>query len=260
MFHDILYKSGSGIATITLNRPEKLNAFRSQTIVELTTALARAIKDRAVGVIVITSAGGKAFCVGGDISEMKDLNRKKGRIFVQKLLRLSKIFLTSPKPIIAKVNGYCLGGGNEIQLFCDLTIASEKSIFGQTGPKVGSAPLWGGTQILPFLVGLKKAHEIIYLCRQYAAREAMEIGLINQVVPEISLDAIVERTCQEILEKGPQSLALARQALHEGLWPRLAKDLKKLGKIYGTPEVKEGMNAFLEKRPPNFSKFRSHHE
>ncbi|MBI2982195.1 MAG: enoyl-CoA hydratase/isomerase family protein [Deltaproteobacteria bacterium] len=253
-FKDILYKTESGIATITLNRPEKLNAFRSQTIVELSAVLSRAIKDHKIGVIIISGGGGKAFCVGGDIQEMKDLDLRTGKAFARKLLHLGKIFLTSPKPIIAKVNGYCLGGGNEIQLFCDLTIASEKSIFGQTGPKVGSAPLWGGTQILPFLVGLKKAHEIIYLCRQYAAREAKEIGLINQVVPEISLDAVVERCCREILEKGPRSLTLARQALHEGLLPRLVKDLKKLEKIYGTPEVMEGMNAFLEKRHPSFKR------
>ncbi len=255
-FQDLLYESSNGIATITLNRPEKLNAFRSQTIVELTQALMAAIKDKTVGVVVIAGAGGKAFSVGGDIGEMASLNRRTGRLFVEKLRHLAKIFLTSPKPLIAKVNGYCLGGGNEIQLFCDLTIASEKSVFGQVGPKVGSAPLWGGTQILPRLVGLRRAFEIICLCRQYPAREAKEIGLITQVVPEISLETVVERTAQELLEKSPQALALCRKSLHLGLSGQILKDLKELTRIYGNPELVEGMTAFLEKRPPDYSRFR----
>jgi len=183
---------------------------------------------------------------------MKGLNRKTGRSFVQKLVRLARLFLTSPKPIIAKVNGYCLGGGNEIQLFCDLTIASEKSVFGQVGPKVGSAPLWGGTQILPLVVGLKRAHEIIYLCRQYPAREAKEMGLINQVVPEVGLDGAVERICLEILEKSPQAIRLARRSLREGILPRIRKELNHLSRVYGGPELREGMTSFLEKRRPDW--------
>lgn len=251
-FHDILYESKSGIATLTLNRPEKLNCFRGQTLVEMAQALNRAERDPSIGVIVITGAGGKAFSVGGDIDEMRRLDKKSGRAFVQKLSHLAKLFLTGLKPIIAKVNGYCLGGGNEIQLFCDLTIASEKSIFGQTGPKVGSAPLWGGTQILPLLVGLKRAHEITFLCHQYPAREAKEIGLINQVVPEVGLDSAVERVCQEILEKSPQALALARRSFHQGLLPKIKQDLKKLARIYGSAELQEGMSAFLNKKKPQF--------
>lgn len=255
-FQDILLKSHNGIATITINRPDKLNAFRGQTIIEMERAIRTAIRERGVGVIVITGAGDKAFCVGGDIAEMNDLSAKTGRLFVTKLLKLAKSFIASPKPIIAKVNGYCLGGGNEIQLFCDLTIASEKSVFGQTGPKVGSAPLWGGTQSLPLLVGPKKAHEITFLCHQYPAREALEMGLINKVVPELSLDSITELICREILEKSPQAIALARASLHEGLLTKIEKDLKKLPKIYGSPELKEGMSAFLEKRKPDYSKLK----
>jgi dihydroxynaphthoic acid synthetase len=255
-YQDLLYEIHDGAATITLNRPEKLNAFRNQTLIELTKALAAAIKDRSVGVIVIAGAGGKAFSVGGDISEMNGLNRKSGRIFVQNLLKLGKIFLTCPKPIVAKVNGYCIGGGNEIQLFCDLTIASDRSVFGQTGPKVGSAPLWGGTQILPLLVGLKKAKGIIFLCKQYSAAEAFQMGLINQVVPESELDQTVETICKEILAKSPQSLRLVKRALHRNLFTTLQKDLADLAKIYGTAELAEGMNAFLEKRRPDFSRFR----
>lgn len=256
-FADLLFESKNGVTTITLNRPEKLNAFRGQTILEMTAALQKAIGDRSVGVIVIAGAGGKAFCVGGDIEEMKGLDRKTGLIFVKRLAKLARLFCTSPKPLIAKVNGYCLGGGHEIQLFCDLTLASEKSIFGQSGPKVGSAPLWGGTQILPLLVGLKRAHEITYLCHQYPAREALAMGLINRVVPEISLDSITENLCQEILQKSPQSLKFARRSLHEGLLPKIERDLRRLVSIYGGEELREGMNAFLEKRSPDFSRFRS---
>lgn len=255
-YQDILIETTKGIGTITLNRPEKLNAFRSQTISDLILALQAAIQDRAVGVIIVTGAGGKAFCVGGDISEMKTLNRKTGGSFVQKLLKLGKLFFSCPKPIIAKVNGYCIGGGNEIQLFCDLTIASERSVFAQTGPKVGSAPLWGGGQILPGLIGMKKAKEVAFLCRQYPAMEAKEIGMINQVVPETDLDRVVEETCKELLQRSPQAIRLLKKSFHAGLLSQLQKDLKNLAPIYGTAELQEGMNAFLEKRSPDYSKFR----
>lgn len=253
---DILYEVRDGIATLTLNRPDKLNAFRGQTILELINAMIAAIKDRSVGVIVITGAGGKAFCVGGDISEMKNFNRKTGQDFVQKLLKLGRLFFDCPKPVIAKVNGYCIGGGNEIQLFCDLTVASDRSVFAQTGPKVGSAPLWGGSQILPGLVGLKKAKEISFICKQYTAPEAQEMGIINQVVPEADLDRTVNDLCRELLERSPQAIRLLKKSLHSDLFHQLQKDLLYLGKIYGTEELQEGMNAFLEKRPPDFSRFR----
>ncbi len=256
MYRDILYKAEDGIATIALNRPEKLNSFRNQTIVDLTKAMTAAIKDRSVGVIVITGAGGKAFSVGGDISEMRVMNKKTGAIFVRNLARLGKLFFSCPKPTIAKVNGYCIGGGNEIQLFCDLTIASDRSTFAQTGPKVGSAPLWGGSQILPGLVGMKKAKEIAFLCRHYTAAEAATIGLINQAVSEGDLDHVVDETCRELLQRSPQAIRLLKKSLHAGLEAQLQKDLKNLAGIYGTAELQEGMNAFLEKRSPNFSKFR----
>jgi len=251
-YQDISYASANRVATVTLNRPEKLNAFRNKTLIEAAESITRAVKDRSVGVIVLTGAGKKAFCVGGDIGEMKGLNRKTGRLFVKNLERFAKTILTCPKPLIAKVNGWCIGGGNEIQLFCDLTIASDRSVFGQTGPKVGSAPLWGGTQILPSLVGLKKAKEIMFLCGSYSASEAAEIGMINRVVPEAELDRTVESLCRDLLKKSPQSLRLLKKALHREIIPRLVLDLKLLEGIYGSAELKEGMSAFLEKREPRF--------
>ena len=249
---DILIQAGFGVFTITLNWPDRLHAFRSQTLKELATALKAAERDRATRVIVIAGAGGKAFSVGGDISEMKNLNRRTGEVFVRQLNELATAFLDSTKPVIAKVDGYCIGGGNEIQLFCDLTIASNRSVFGQVGPKVGSSPLWGGTQILPLLVGLKKAKEMIYLCRRYSAAEAVAMGLINEAVSESELDARVNQVCRELIEKSPQSLRLTRRSLHYGLKQRIAAGLKALGRIYGSPELTEGMQAFLEKRPPKF--------
>lgn len=256
MHQDILYTVSEGVATITLNRPEKLNAFRGQTINELTQALNEAIKDKAIGVIVIGGSGGKSFCVGGDLEEMKGLDSKSGPLFVQRLLHLARTFLNCPKPIIAKVNGYCLGGGNEIQLFCDLTIASEESSFGQVGPKVGSAPLWGGTQILSRLLGLKKAKEMIFLCEPYSAAEAEQMGLINFAVPAAELDSCTTKICRDILMRSPQSLRLVRQSLHEGILKEIERDLKKLQTIYGSAELKEGMNAFLTKKSPDWNQFR----
>lgn len=147
---------------------------------------------------------------------------------------------------------YAIGGGNEIQLFCDLTIASDRSVFGQTGAKVGSAPLWGGTQILPALVGLRKAKEIMFLCGTYPASEAAAMGMINRVVPEDFLDQTVESLCRALLKKSPQSLRLLKKALHREILPRLVLDLKTLEGIYGSAEIKEGMSAFLEKREPRF--------
>ncbi|MBI1909180.1 MAG: enoyl-CoA hydratase/isomerase family protein [Deltaproteobacteria bacterium] len=255
-FTDILYQARDGVATLTLNRPDKMNAFRGQTISELTEGLALALKERSVGVIVITGSGSKAFSVGGDISEMSTLNQKTGKLFVAKLGRLTKRLLTSPKPIIARINGYCLGGGNEIQIFCDITVASDRSLIGQVGPKVGNAPLWGGTQILPLLVGIKRACEITFVNKQYPAREAAEIGLINFCVPEAELDKTVADLCQELLNRSPQALRLARKSLYDGLLPRIQRGLKDLEKLYGSPEATEGMSAFLEKRPANWKQFR----
>ncbi len=257
-YQDILYASANGVATITLNRPEKLNAFRSQTLGELTQALNAAIKDKAIGVIVITGAQAAkpSFCVGGDLAEMKTLTAQTCPGFMQRLLHLGRTLLNAPKPLLAKVDGYCLGGGNEIQLFCDLTIASDRSTFGQVGPKVGSIPLWGGTQILPRLVGMKRAKEMIFLCHPYSAAEALEMGLINRVVPTSDLDTTTQRVAQELLVMSPQALRLARQALHEGILKELERDLKKLQKIYGSAELHEGMSAFLEKRTADFARFR----
>jgi dihydroxynaphthoic acid synthetase len=252
-FDDILFKEDNGIATITLNRPEKLNAFRQQTLDEMSSCFEEVSADSSIGVAVLASSGPRAFCVGGDISEMKDLNQKSGKVFIDSLLRFANGIRNLGKPIIAKVRGYCLGGGHEMHLMCDLTYADTTAVFGQTGPKVGSVPLWGATQILPRLVGEKKAREIIYLCQQYSAQEAYQIGLVNEVLDPKQLDDHVHHVCQEILKKSPQSLRLSREAMNRQIpWEEWTSSLEQLLTCYGSKELQEGMNAFLEKREAAF--------
>lgn len=258
-FEDILYQKKEGIATITINRPKVYNAFRSQTIAELIAAFEDAEDDQSVGVIVLTGAGDRAFCSGGDVAEMGDLSSQSGLRFTKQVMKLILAIRGTGKPVIARVNGYCLGGGNELNLACDLTIASENSRFGQVGPTVGSAPIMEGTQMLPRVVGEKKAREIVFLCQQYTAHEAAEMGWINKVVPQDKLDEEVDRWCKRILELSPQSLRIAKTSLNfesDMLFPSLVHGRQMLCQIYGGEEIKEGMNAFLKKRRPDFGKFR----
>lgn len=258
-YEDIIYKKKDGVAGITINRPEVFNAFRTRTIEELTDVFKDASDDKTVGVIVISSAGGKAFCSGGDVAEMRDLTKETGRIFVTKLFRLFCIIRSSPKPVIAAVDGYCLGGGNELNLVCDMTVATERSKFGQVGPTVGSTPVLAGTQYLPRLVGDKRAKEIVFLCQRYTAKEALEMGWINRVVPDDKLDEAVGEWCKRILELSPQSLRISKISLNyesDSLYPSFMHGIEMLCSTYGSEELKEGMNAFLEKRSPDFNQFR----
>lgn len=258
-FEDILYEKREGIARITINRPKVLNSFRSKTLDELTAALEDAHLDASVGVVVLTGAGEKAFCAGGDISEMGELNSAAGREFLGKCLKASTAIRNCSKPVIAMVRGYCLGGGHEIHLMCDLTIAAESAQFGQTGPTVGSVPIWGGTQMLPRVVGEKKAREIIFLCRRYSAREAEEMGLINKAVPDDKLEEETTAWCKRILEMSPQAINISKVSLNfetDLMYASFIHGTQMLSLVYGTEEIKEGMNAFLNKRKPDFGKFR----
>ncbi|HYG59253.1 MAG TPA: enoyl-CoA hydratase-related protein, partial [Symbiobacteriaceae bacterium] len=180
------------MATIAINRPRVYNAFRNLTLDELTEAFEDAARDETTGVIVLTGTGDKAFCTGGDIHEEDGFDPVQGRAHHRRLLRLAEVMRHCGKPVIAAVRGYCLGGGNSLMLLCDLTIATESSRFGQVGPKMGSSPLWWSTQLLPRLVGEKKAREIVMLCRQYTAAEAERMGWINRVVPDQDLEAEVK--------------------------------------------------------------------
>ena len=257
-YTDILYEKKAGVAWITINRPEVRNAFRTRTVAELTDAFVDARWDPGVGVAVLTGAGDRAFCSGGDQKE----RGQSGYATDQRPMdveALHNAIRHIPKPVIAMVNGFAVGGGHVLHVLCDLSIASETAIFGQTGPRVGSVDAGHGTGHLARVVGEKKAREIWYLCRQYTAQEALAMGLVNKVVPARDLRAEVEQWCAELLDKSPTALALAKQSFNIDSEQRAGVAQfagTALGLYYQTPEAMEGRNAFVEKRSVDFSKFR----
>lgn len=258
-YEDILYHTSEGIAKITINRPEVRNAFRPTTLFELAEGFEVARNDPEVGVIVLTGAGDEAFCSGGD----QRIRGDAGYIDPAGVPRLNVLDLqrqirTLPKPVIAMVAGYAIGGGHVLHIVCDLTIAADNAVFGQTGPKVGSFDGGYGAGLLARMVGHKRAREIWYLCRQYSADEAYQMGLVNTVVP---LDRLEEETvawANEILEKSPLAIRLLKAAFNadtDGLAgiQQLAGDATLL--YYMSEEAQEGKSAFLDKRQPDFGKF-----
>lgn len=258
-FEDVLYHKEDGIATIRINRPKVYNAFRNQTLDELATAFEDANRDESIGVIVLGAVGDKAFCTGGDVGEEDAFDSSKGRQHHRRLLRLSESIRNGGKPSICAVRGYCLGGGNSLMLQCDLTIATESSQFGQVGPKMGSSPVWWSTQLLPRVVGEKRAREIVYLCRRYTAAEAQQMGWINAVVPDAELEATVRQWCDELLQKSPQALRLCKMSLNyesDQLWSSVIHGLGLLAYAHSSEEFHEGTSAFMEKRKPDWQQFR----
>jgi naphthoate synthase len=260
-FKDVIYeKAAEGIAKITINRPKVRNAFRPLTIQELGQAFADARDDMNIGVVILTGAGEEAFCSGGDQRVRGDAGYV-GDDGVARLnvLDLQRQIRTLPKPVIAMVSGYAIGGGHILHLICDLTIASENARFGQTGPKVGSFDGGYGSSYLARIVGQKKAREIWFLCRQYDARQALDMGLVNLVVPGERLEAETIGWCREILQHSPTALRCLKSALNAdcdgqaGL-QELAGNATML--FYMSDEAKEGRDAFLEKRKPDFKRFK----
>ncbi|HVC81358.1 MAG TPA: 1,4-dihydroxy-2-naphthoyl-CoA synthase [Chloroflexota bacterium] len=258
-YTDILYEVGEGIARVTINRPEVRNAFRPQTTTELIQAFVAAREDPAVGVVLLTGAGTKAFCSGGD-QRVRGEAGYVGDDGVPRLnvLDLQKQIRALPKPVIAVVAGFAVGGGHVLHVVCDLTIAADNAMFGQSGPKVGSFDGGYGAGYLARLVGHKKAREIWYLCRQYTALQALDMGLINAVVPLEELEVEAVTWAREILEKSPIALRCLKAAFNadtDGLAgiQELAGDATLL--FYMSEEAQEGRNAYLEKRKPDFSKF-----
>ncbi|MBI1937408.1 MAG: 1,4-dihydroxy-2-naphthoyl-CoA synthase [Ignavibacteriales bacterium] len=263
-YTDIIYEKWNGIAKITINRPEKRNAFRPETTQELFDAFTDAREDSNVGVILLTGAGpakdGKyAFCSGGDQSIRGDKGYVgKDGIPRLNILDVQKQIRSIPKPVIALVAGYAIGGGHVLHVVCDLTIAADNAVFGQTGPKVGSFDGGFGASYLARIVGQKKAREIWYLCRQYNAQEAFEMGLVNKIVPVEKLEEEGVQWAQEILEKSPLALRLLKSAFNAELdgqagIQELAGNATLL--YYMSDEAQEGRDAYNEKRKPDFSKF-----
>ena len=266
-YEDIRYEKSAGIAKITIDRPEVRNAFRPQTIVEISRALEDAREDTDVGVIVLTGEGPDAFCSGGDQRVRGDSGylhddaagnpdpTRPGRFHVTDLhVQIRRL----PKPVVAMVAGYAIGGGHVLHLVCDLTIAADNARFGQVGPKVGSFDGGFGAGLLANLVGPKKAKEIWFLCRQYSAEEALQMGLVNTVVPLARLEDETVQWCEEMLALSPFALRLLKasfNAAEDGLSgiQQLAHDTNLL--FYGSEEAQEGRDAYREKRKPDFSRF-----
>lgn len=260
-YTDILYaKSEEGIAKITINRPEVRNAFRPETVKELQRAFDDARDDENIGVIILTGQGRDAFCSGGD----QRVRGAGGYVGGDKIPRLNVLDLqrqirTLPKPVVAMVAGYAIGGGHVLHMICDLTIAADNARFGQTGPRVGSFDGGYGASYMARIVGQKKAREIWFLCRQYDARQALEMGLVNTVVPYERLEAETVQWCREMLANSPIALRFLKSALNAdcdgqaGL-QELAGNATLL--FYLSEEGQEGKNAYLEKRKPDFRKFR----
>jgi naphthoate synthase len=259
-YEDIRFETADGIAKITINRPEVRNAFRPETLIEISDALERAREDTSVGVIVLTGEGPLAFCSGGDQRVRGDTGYEAqgaavGRFHVTDLhIQIRRL----PKPVVAMVAGYAVGGGHVLHVVCDLTLAADNARFGQTGPKVGSFDGGFGAGLLAAQVGQKKAKEIWFLCRQYGAQEALDMGLVNRVVPLEELEEETVAWCREMLELSPFALRLLKasfNATEDGLSgiQQLAHDTNLL--FYASEEAKEGREAYKAKRKPDFGKF-----
>jgi 2-ketocyclohexanecarboxyl-CoA hydrolase len=256
MYEDIIYQAENGVATITINRPQKFNAFRGKTCEELISAFHRAGWNRDIGVIVLTGAGEKAFCTGGDQGAHEGSYDGRGMIGLP-IEDLQRVIRDVPKPVIAKVRGYAIGGGNVLALICDLTIAAESAVFGQVGPKMGSVDPGFGTAYMARVIGEKRAREVWYLCRRYSARDALAMGMVNAVVPDAELDAEVARWCAEIVEKSPTAIAIAKRSFNAdtaGIIGIADMGMQALSMYYQTDESKEGVQALKEKRKPEFRK------
>ena len=257
-FTDILYAKHHrvrGAAWITINRPDVMNSFTGETLTEMREAVKDVAADDSVGVLVITGAGDRAFCAGGDVRWLQEVQREGPAAPTDPHAGIEDLL----KPVIARVNGYSIGGGNHLAYFCDFTIASERATFAQVGPRVGSPASGHWVSYLTHVVGAKKAKEIWMLCRRYSAQKALDMGLVNAVVPHEKLDEEVDRWCEELMRKSPSCLKILKASFREVFQPLRQPRRDWVGEIapvfYKSGEADEGKNAFLERREPDFSRF-----
>jgi naphthoate synthase/2-ketocyclohexanecarboxyl-CoA hydrolase len=258
-WEDVRYREDDQVAWITIDRPEVLNALRTRTYEELTAAVLLAAERPGIGVIVLTGAGDRAFSSGGDVRDQRGRTPEGGRAHLRKVLALGAALRDCGKPTIAAVRGYCVAGGHELHLMCDLTVTADTGVFGQTGPRVGMVPIWGATEILPRIVGEKLAREMLYTTRLLSAEEALAVGLVNKVVAADELEGAVRDLCDRILDHSSQSLRIAKISMNyavDSMMPAFTHGVEMIASLYGSPEQQEGATAFAEKRKPDFRRMR----
>jgi 2-ketocyclohexanecarboxyl-CoA hydrolase len=257
---EVLYEVDNGLAWITINRPHRYNAYRGRTIDLLIEAFLRAWSDNSVGVVALTGAGDKAFSAGGDQKQRHETGDYGPTQYGQfRNTELGRIIRSIPKPVVAAVNGYAIGGGHVLHMLCDLTIASDNAIFGQNGPRVGSFDAGFGTGYMARIIGEKRAREVWFLCRRYSAQQALEWGLCNAVVPQAELKKEVRQWADEMLAMAPTTLRFLKYSFNVDTEQFAGVEwlaTSALATIADSPEVAEGVTAFNEKRPPDFSEFR----
>ena len=258
-YTDILFEVRENVAWVTINRPRFRNAFREQTLDEMIDALSSTREDPTITCAVVTGAGDTAFSGGGDFTAMMKLNRANAHMWNDRMLGLAMTIRGLPIPVIAMVNGWCMGGGHELALWCDLVIASDNAVFGQTGAKVGACPTVGATQYIPRIIGERLAREMIFLARTFTAEEAVRVGLINKVVPKAQLLEATLEWCERVRAHSSQTIRATKKSLNhesDNLYSSWQQGMELLANIWGTEESIEGMQAFLDGRKPDFMKFR----
>ena len=255
-FKHILFENRKGVAWITFNHPERRNSFDHEMMTEFSQALMQCHEDPTVGVVVVTGAGDKGFCAGGYLADLTDFSPAKGRKLFDAAVNGLTLMRRIRQPVIAAVNGAAIGGGNEVVICADLAIAADNATFGQVGPKVGSSPFFGGTNLLALTIGEKKAREVVYMCKQYSAQEALDMGMVNKVVPQDKLHEEVQAWCETLLDRSPSYLEVSKVGANvwfDMLMPSLEMAKQAMIHMSGNAEQSEGANAFMEKRKPTFS-------
>jgi dihydroxynaphthoic acid synthetase len=258
-YKDILFEVVDQVAWVTINRPKVLNAMREVTLDEVIDAMKSVRKDPSIACVVLTGAGDKAFCSGGEFAMMKRFNWTVASLWNERMLDCAMTIRSLQVPVIAMVNGWCIGGGNEMALWCDIVVASESAVFGQTGAKVGACPTVGATQYLPRIVGERLAREMIFCARRFTAAEAVHHGLANHCVPARELRKKTLELCESIKSHSPQTIRMTKASLNhesDNLYASWRAGMEFLAHVWGSDEAQEGMNAFTEKRKPDFNQFR----